>query len=41
VSRLVSNARNQGPQLIEPEAEPPRAMTLDFDTDDEAGAPRS
>jgi putative SOS response-associated peptidase YedK len=30
VSRLVSNARNQGPQLIEPAAEPPRPMLLDL-----------
>jgi len=30
VSRLVSNARNQGPRLIEPVDEPPRAMTLDL-----------
>ncbi len=31
VSRLVSNARNQGPQLIEPVAEPPLTLTLDLD----------
>jgi putative SOS response-associated peptidase YedK len=30
VSRLVSNARNQGPRLIEPAEESPRAMTLDL-----------
>ena len=30
VSRLVSNARNQGPRLIEQVAEPPLAMTLDL-----------
>jgi hypothetical protein len=30
VSRLVSNARNQGPRLIEPVDAPPRAMTLDL-----------
>jgi putative SOS response-associated peptidase YedK len=30
VSRLVSNARNQGPHLIEPVDEPPLAMTLDL-----------
>ena len=37
VSRLVSNARNQGPQLIEQVAEPPLAMTLDLapDPDDD------
>ncbi len=31
VSRLVSNARNQGPQLIEPVAEPPQSMRLDLE----------
>ncbi len=30
VSRLVSNARNQGPRLIEQVSEPPLAMTLDL-----------
>jgi putative SOS response-associated peptidase YedK len=30
VSRLVSNARNQGPRLIERVSEPPLAMTLDL-----------
>ena len=30
VSRLVSNARNQGPQLIEPVEEPPQSMRLDL-----------
>ena len=30
VSRLVSNARNQGPQLIEPAEEPPQSMLLDL-----------
>jgi len=30
VSRLVSNARNQGPGLIEQVAEPPLAMSLDL-----------
>jgi putative SOS response-associated peptidase YedK len=30
VSRLVSNARNQGPQLIEPEAGSPQSMLLDL-----------
>jgi len=30
VSRLVSNARSQGPQLIEPEAESPQSMPLDL-----------
>ena len=37
VSRLVSNARNQGPRLIEQVAEPPLAMTLDLapDPDDD------
>jgi putative SOS response-associated peptidase YedK len=39
VSRRVSNARNQGPQLIEPVAEPPEAMQLDLapDPDDDQG----
>lgn len=30
VSRMVSNARNQGPHLIERVDEPPQAMTLDL-----------
>jgi hypothetical protein len=30
VSQLVSNARNQGPRLIEPVDEPPLDMTLDL-----------
>jgi putative SOS response-associated peptidase YedK len=37
VSRLVSNARNEGPQLIEPVEAPPQALTLDFDADAEPG----
>jgi putative SOS response-associated peptidase YedK len=41
VSRLVSNARNEGPQLIEPLEEPPRALTLDFDADDGPQEPSS
>jgi putative SOS response-associated peptidase YedK len=40
VSRLVSNARNDGPQLIEPAGEPPQMMTLDFDAAAEPGEPR-
>ena len=31
VSRRVSNARNEGPGLIEPEEEPPHAWSLDLD----------
>jgi putative SOS response-associated peptidase YedK len=37
VSRLVSNARNQGPQLIEPAGESPQALTLDFDAEPDPG----
>jgi putative SOS response-associated peptidase YedK len=39
VSRLVSNARNEGPQLIEPAEAPPQALTLDFDADEAPGEP--